>query len=85
MEKYDERGYRLLATAIVEQAAKDAMGWGYTAGSTEYHSRNRQIEEVKDFFCNKNSLFVMYMPNTDGVSLYKRIMNNYKVYGRYNP
>ena len=55
MEKYDERGYRLLATAIVEQAAKDAMGWGYTAGSTEYHSRNRQIEEVKDFFCNKNS------------------------------
>ena len=85
MEKYDEKGYRLLATAIVEQAAKDAMGWGYTAGSKEPHSRKGQMEDVKNFFCNKNSLFVMYMPNTDGVSLYKRIMNNYKVYGRYNP
>lgn len=85
MEERDERGYKLLAAAIVEQAAKDAMGWGYTSGVKEIHSRTSQIEEVKDFFCNKNSVFVLYMPNTDGNSLYRKIMNNYEKYGRYYP
>ncbi len=80
MEKYNERGYKLLATAIVEQAAKDAFGWA--PGIKGDTSRKHQIEEVKQFFYSQ--LFMLYMPNTDGKRLYKKIIDNFNKYGHYN-
>ena len=82
MNKYDERGYKLLAAAVVEQAAKDALGW--TPTKKEPHTRECQINEVKNFFCSERSIFGLYMPKTDGRSLYKRIIDNYNMYGSYN-
>lgn len=80
---YDEKGYKLLAVAIVEQAARDAMGW--TSNNKECHSKKRQMDEVKDFFCNDKSIFGLCMPRTDGKALYKKIIENYNKYGKFQP
>ena len=85
--------YARLAVAIVEQAAKDANGWGYfnrtkedwlTEKNHEFN-KNWQINSVRHFFCDDDSIFALCMPNTDGPTMYKMIMHNYEVYGNYMP
>lgn len=87
-----EEGYKRLAVAIVEQAAKDAKGYGYNADRTmDPGAGNKKLEcnktwqmqSVEWFFCSDDSLFSLCMPNTDGPTLYKMILHNYEVYGNY--
>lgn len=85
--------YARLAVAIVEQAAKDACGWGcfnrnkkdQLAEKNYEFNKAWQINSVKRFFCDDDSIFALCMPNTDGPTLYKMIMHNYEVYGNYMP
>lgn len=85
--------YARLAVAIVEQAAKDANGWGHFNRkkedflSEDNYESNRiwQINSVKHFFCDDDSIFALCMPNTDGSAMYNRIMHNYETYGNYMP
>ena len=94
-EKYDistnpsdlYEAYQRLATAIVEQACKDANGYynGNTAGDNWNRARmgDYQREEVKKFFEDEHGLFVLCMPHTDGKAFYKRLMQNYEECGYY--
>lgn len=78
--------YAKLGIAVVEQAAKDALGYSYTNGnrkpSTEW-GKARQINEVKQFFYDPEGLFVLCMPSTDGPTFYEKILSNYEKYGNY--
>lgn len=99
-QEFTERdnNYALLAAAIVEQACKDAMGY-FSYGKKERekskdqrgdevvvkHRRIAQMEEVKRFFTDKNSIFSLCMPNTDGKALLDQVYENFKKYGDYMP
>lgn len=80
MKRFDDLGCKMLAAAIVEQAAKDARGCrdGMNRGKGA-------TNQIKEFFCDPDSPFTMYMPNTDGKALYDKIMDNYSKYGDYKP
>ena len=80
IERYDELGCKMLAAAIVEQAAKDAKG----CKDSVYRGKGA-LNQIKEFFCDPDSPFIMYMPNTDGKALYDKIMSNYNKYGDYKP
>ena len=80
--------YARLGVAIVEQACKDAMGYynnGYGDTWEKEMKREFQIAEVKRFFCSGKSIFDLCMPNTDGPSFYKKIMENWRKYNYYIP
>lgn len=78
--------YAKLGIAVVEQAAKDALGYGYTNGNRIPNSewaKQKQMKEVKSFFYDPEGLFVLCMPKTDGPTFYEKILSNYEKYGDY--
>lgn len=73
-EEYSMLGYQRLAAAIVEQAARDAVD-----------DSGKPVQIVRKFFCDANSMFQLYMPNSDGRAVYKQILENYKKHGNFVP
>lgn len=91
-----DEGYMRLAAAVIEQAAKDAMGYpkDYSVRrtadkeTTELRKMNRkdQMEEVKRFFCDPNSTFKIFASSrVDGKAMYDQIMYNWKTYNNWHP
>lgn len=88
-------GYLNLAAAIIEQAAKDAMGYPKDHSvrktvdkeTTELRKMNRrdQMNEVKRFFCDPNSTFRIFASERiDGEAMYDQIMYNWKTYNNWH-
>ena len=91
-----DAGYLNLAAAVIEQAAKDAMGYpkDYSVRrrtadeeTKELRRMNRrdQMKEVERFFCDPNSTFRIFASErVDGRAMYDQIMYNWKTYNNWH-
>ena len=93
----NDENYAMLAAAIVEQACKDAMGYVTFSKKVRKPKTDRvikrkyrdnkkdQMEEVRRFFCDEDSIFGLCMPHTDGEALLEKVYDNFEKYNNYMP